>query len=169
MKYFFTFIIALITFTSYSQGYEEVKENEPFRKANMIIIECDSIPSNAFQIIGKTLVKYNFTIKEVFKEYGSITTNFNNGYLIQWQCYVIIVDNEIRIQGKYNSMLPLGMQTGMTILAGKDYTQTQGITLDFRNDLEDYYNEMTEIASVIKEKVNGKKLFHVERGKVTKY
>lgn len=41
--------------------------------------------------------------------------------------------------------------------------------LDYRNDLEEYYNEMTEIANTIKEQINGKKLFHVQTGATFKY
>ena len=169
MKYLLAFAITLFTLVSFSQKYVQVKENEPFRRADMIIVECDSLPSNAFQIIGSTLVKYNFTIKEAFKEFGSITTNFRSNKLVQVELQITIVGHEIRVQGGYNSIFPLGSQNIFGAGTSSASSGTKSVLLDYRNDLEAYYDEMTEIATVIKEKVVGKRLLHVERAMTTKY
>ncbi len=171
MKYFLFILISLYSYHAFSQGYIEVKENEPFRKANMILIEFDDTTNpNAFTAIAKTLVKYNFTIKEAYKEFGTITTNYNNNRgILDWRCFVVISNNEIRIYGKYKSGILLGTEATKSVFIGNDNSKKEDVMLDYRNDLEEYYNEMTEIANTIKEQINGKKLFHVQTGATFKY
>jgi hypothetical protein len=165
-----TFLFILAFGFTFSQTYEKVQMNEPFRRADMIVIDADTatLDPNAFNIIGKILVSHNFTIKDAYKEFGSIVTNYNNGRFLQWQCEIVIVKNEVRIQGRYNSSVALGNQMMVSALAGKEAAQTSGVLLDYRDDLKDYYNEMTAIAQEIKSNVNGLKLFHVERAIIKK-
>lgn len=163
MKYLITLTIIFFNFISFAQGYIQVKENEPFRRADMIVVQSDTIPNNTFSVVAKTLVKHGFILDKLMPEYGIITTDLRESRIVQMKLYVFIDESEIRVSGSYNSLAPLGMQT----IAGISDSKT--MILDYRNDLSIYYDEMTEIATTIKEKINAKKLLHVERGLTTKF
>ncbi len=62
---------------------------------------------------------------------------------------------------------------GMQVLAGvgnsNGSNDSKSMILDYRNDLAIYYEEMIEIAQVVKDKINAKKILHVERGLTCKF
>lgn len=151
-----------------AQGYVEVKE-EPFRRADMIVLLVDSLQSNKFDICVNTLIKYDLLPKYLFKEYGTIITDYNNSRVLQWSCQISVFKDEIRIQGKYNSTVPIGGQALISGLAGRDAAQTEGVVLDYRDYLKDYFNQMTEIANVIKLKTNARRMVFVQRPETIKY
>ena len=168
MKYLLTFVITLFAFVSFSQGYVQVKENEPFKRADMIIIESDTIPKNAFTIVAKTLVKYGFILDKLMPEYGTITTELRESRAVELKINVIISDTEIKLFGSYASLFPTSSQP-LALGTMNNPTSPKTMLLDYRNDLSIYFDEMTEIAKNIKEIINAKKLIYVERGLTTKY
>lgn len=169
MKYLITLTIIFFSFTSFAQGYIQVKENEPFRRADMIVVQSDTIPNNTFSVVAKTLVKHGFVLNKLIPEYGIITTDLRESRIVQMKLYVFIDESEVKISGSYNSVVPLGMQNIAGIGNSNGSNDSKTMILDYRNDLSIYYDEMTEIATTIKEKINAKKLLHVERGLTTKF
>lgn len=168
MKKIFLLLLTLSFSDSFSQGYIEVKE-EPFRRADMIVILADTLQVNTIDIAAKVLVKYDIFPKYVFKEYGSLISEYNSSKFIQLAYFINIVGNEIRIHAKYNSTIPIGNQIATSALAGKDAAQTQGVTLDYRDITKDYFEQMISIANEIKEKANCKKIVFVQRSDTIKY
>ena len=166
ISYLFAFLCFSLNLKA--QGYIEVKE-EPFRGADMIVILNDSLPSSTFDMCINTLIKYDLIPKYIFKEYGTIITDYNSSRVLQWSCQISILQGEIRIQGKYNSNMPMGQQMIIGALAGKDAAQTQGVVLDYRDHLKDYFNQMTEIANIVKSKTNSTRLVFIQRPETIKY
>ncbi len=173
MKYLITLITIFFYTITYSQGYVQVNENEPFRRANLIVIQSDTIPKNTFTVVAKTLVKHGFILDKLMPEYGIITTELRESRKLQMKLNIIIDDTEVKITGSYKSRIVIGMDAiqealvGSSLNSGSNASST--IMLDYRNDLSIYYDEMTEIATTIKGIINAKKLIHVERGETTKF
>ncbi len=177
MKYLITLITIFFYTISYSQGYVQVNENEPFRRANLIVIQSDTIPKNTFTVVAKTLVKHGFILDKLMPEYGIITTELRESRMLQMKLNIIIDDTEVKITGSYKSRIPMGMDAIQETIQGvmgdkssfSDSNVSSTIMLDYRNHLSIYYDEMTEIATTIKGIINAKKLIHVERGETTKF
>jgi hypothetical protein len=167
-NYIFVAILLCLSLNLIAQGYIEVKD-EPFRRADMIIIQSDSITKDAFDVIAMELVKHGFVLDKLLPKYGILTTELRERRIVQLKFTVIIDNQEIKISGSYNSLVPMGMQVLAGVGNSNGSNDSKSMILDYRNDLAIYYEEMIEIAQAVKDKINAKKIFHVERGLTCKF
>lgn len=167
-KYIFIAVLFCFSFNLKAQGYFEVKE-EAFRRADMIVVQSDTINKDAFDVVATQLVKHGFVLDKIMPKYGVITTELRESRIVQLKLTVMIDSQEIKFSGSYNSLVPVGMQIIAGVGTSNGSNDSKTMILDYRNDLAIYYEEMAEIALAVKEIINAKKILHVERGLVNKF
>ncbi len=92
----FLFVLLLIPVATFAQT-----STEPFKKANTIIISIQDQPEQAYKKIARILAIGGFGLANTDSDLGIITTDRKATKDLEIVLNVIVLDNGIRLTGKY--------------------------------------------------------------------